>query len=139
MQSDPINHLQRNLPKPIKGYAMTKTILAAIAAIALATPAFAEGFSPIRDKSMFVDAISGKALTRLGIKLNVSPTGAIKGSAFGKEVRGKWRWSNGLFCRDLAFGDRDLGPNCQLVERKGDTLRFTSDAGAGDSADLRLR
>jgi len=33
----------------------------------------------------------------------------------------------------------DLGANCQAVERKGNTMRFTSDQGRGRSADLYLR
>ena len=42
------------------------------------------------------------------------------------------QWSDdGYFCRDLYFGEESLGPNCQLVEINGSTLRFTSDKGDG--------
>ena len=116
---------------------MKSIALAALLAVPL--PALAEGFAPVRDKAEFVGIIQGKALTRMGISLTVTPNGAIKGSAFGTPVTGKWRWKEGLFCRDLAFGQKDLGPNCQTVHRKGQTLRFTSDAGKGRSADLRLK
>lgn len=109
------------------------------ALLAAPVPALAEGFSPVREKSEFIGLINGKALTRFGISLNVSPKGAIKGSAFGKTVTGNWNWNNGLFCRDMVFGSTDLPANCQLVERKGNDLRFTSDAGKGDSAVLRLK
>lgn len=113
--------------------------LALVASLCAPLPAFAEGFAPVREKSEFVGLISGKALTSFGISLTVSPGGAIKGRAFGTPVTGNWNWNNGLFCRDLAYGNTEIAPNCQLVERKGSTLRFTSDAGNGDSADLRLK
>ncbi len=102
-------------------------------------PAQANGFSDVRGKQEFLGLVNGKALTRLGISLNVTPAGQIEGRAFGRPVTGAWRWSDGLFCRDLYFGERDLGANCQLVQRNGDTLRFISDAGRGQYADLRLK
>ena len=113
--------------------------LAIIAFLLAPSSGFADGFAPVVDKQEFVGLISGKSLTRFGITLNVSPGGLIKGSAFGAPVTGSWRWQGGLFCRDLAYGGKDLGPNCQTVARNGNTLRFTSDAGKGDYADLRLR
>jgi hypothetical protein len=106
---------------------------------ALAAPAYADGFNQVREKSEFVSLISGKSLTRFGIRLQVSPAGVIEGSAFGTDVTGKWEWQSGLFCRDLAFGKKDLGPNCQMVKQNGNSLRFISDAGEGDSADFRLK
>ncbi len=44
-----------------------------------------------------------------------------------------------LFCRDLFWGARDLGYNCQQVDVNGSRIRFTSDRGRGDSAVFRLR
>jgi len=113
--------------------------LALAALLAAPLPALAEGFAPVRDKSEFVALVSGKSLTRFGISLAVSPKGEIGGSAFGTTVTGNWNWKDGLFCREMVFGSREIPANCQLVERKGSTLRFTSDAGKGDSADLRLK
>lgn len=107
--------------------------------IATPLPLLAESFSPVSKKSDFVALITGKALTRFGISIDLSPGGTIKGRAFGSPVTGAWQWQNGLFCRDLYFGTKDLGPNCQTVKRKGNTLRFTSDAGKGTSADLQLK
>ena len=68
----------------------------------------------------------------------MSPDGDIRGRALGGPVNGDWRWQDGYFCRDLVWGERDLGPNCQMVEVKGNRIRFTSDFGRGDSADFRI-
>lgn len=105
----------------------------------LALPAHADGFSQISDRDTFVSLVNGKELTRVGIKLTVSPNGAITGRAMGYDVTGSWTWNAGYFCRDLYWGGDDLGANCQAVKVQGNTLRFISDKGTGDSADLRLK
>ncbi|MFN3825261.1 MAG: dihydrodipicolinate reductase [Pseudorhodobacter sp.] len=118
---------------------MFRLLAAATLAISVGVPALANEFSNIRAKDEFVSLVNGKALTRFGITLNVLPSGQIAGRAFGQPVTGAWRWSNGYFCRDLFFGSRDLGPNCQLVQKNGDTVRFIADEGRGEFADLRLK
>ncbi|MEM6384768.1 MAG: dihydrodipicolinate reductase [Pseudomonadota bacterium] len=112
---------------------------AIIIATLIAGPAAAE-FKRVTDRDSFVSLVKDRNLTRLGIRLNVSDSGKINGRAFGRKVSGDWNWSSGYFCRDLYVnGDILDGANCQTVEVRGDTVRFTSDKGSGDSADLRLR
>ena len=114
---------------------VTVTVLATLAA----GPALAE-FKRVNDRDNFVSLVKDRNLTRLGIRLNVKDDGKISGRAFGRKVSGDWSWSSGYFCRDLYLNGNILdGDNCQTVEVNGNTLRFTSDKGSGDSADLRLR
>ena len=112
--------------------------LAAAAGLFLSETAAAEQFQPLRDQRDFVGLVEGRDLKRFGIRLEVTPTGEIKGNAFGRPVTGAWRWQDGYFCRDLFWGERDLGPNCQEVQVNGETLRFISDRGEGIYADLSL-
>ena len=119
------------------------TILSMIAAamlgvFATATPAAAE-FTNVTSRAQFEQLITGRELRRFGIRLTVTPTGVIVGRAFGGEVTGEWNWRDGYFCRDLFYQGDELGFNCQLVQRHGDTLRFTSDRGTGRFADLTLQ
>jgi hypothetical protein len=116
---------------------MRKLITSIVVAL-FALPVHAEGFNPVSDEQAFVSLVDGRKLTRVGIHLDVTPDGKIKGRAFGRDVTGAWTWKSGYFCRDLYWGSRDLGPNCQAVAVQGDTIRFTSDQGKGDFADLRL-
>lgn len=102
-------------------------------------PASAEDFSVVDSADRFVSLVNGRELRRLGIRLNVTPEGQIIGRAFGGPVTGEWTWQGGYFCRDLFWNGDDLGYNCQLVQENGNTLRFTSDQGAGMSADLTLQ
>ena len=44
-----------------------------------------------------------------------------------------------LFLWDLFWGGDPLGYNCQEVQVTGESIRFTSDRGAGASAEFRMR
>ncbi|WP_425093184.1 dihydrodipicolinate reductase [Tropicimonas sp. S265A] len=109
-----------------------------------ATPALA--FERVTSETRFVELVEGKSLSllrpillRSAIVLEVTREGQITGRALRKPVTGAWQWRNGLFCRDLAYGDEDLGPNCQVVQVQDDQIRFIADEGAGDRADFRLK
>lgn len=106
----------------------------------LASPVIADGFQRVDGLDRFLSVVKDRDLTRLGIRVQVTDRGQIVGRAFGRKVSGAWKWRDGFFCRDLYWGgsELDLG-NCQLVEVKGSMVRFTSDRGTGDYADLRLR
>lgn len=106
--------------------------------LGMPVPALAD-FAAVTERDGFVSLVQGRDLTRFGIRLTVSPDGQIRGRAFGRDVTGAWRWNGDYFCRDLYWGDMDLGPNCQAVRLKGDTIRFISDQGTGQYADLYLR
>ena len=113
--------------------------LVVCASVMFVSTAMAEGFQRIEDEVKFLNAIEDRQLKRFGIRLQVSGDGQILGRAFGQKVSGDWDWKDGFFCRDLYLGGRELDPdNCQLVEIKGNTVRFTSDMGQGDYADLRI-
>ena len=99
----------------------------------------AQAFERVQKKDGFVSLVKDRALTRFGIRLQVSENGKISGRAFGQKVTGDWTWKGGYFCRDLFVGGDELGANCQMVQVRGDTLRFTSDRGTGQFADLRLK
>ncbi len=101
--------------------------------------ASAEAFNVVSSRDSFVSLVQGRELRRFGIRLTVASDGSITGRAFGTPVTGQWDWNDGYFCRDLFFGEEDLGFNCQLVQVNGETLRFTTDQGQGIYADLTLR
>lgn len=99
----------------------------------------ASSFQKISDRDSFVELVTQGTLSRFGIRLNVQPDGTIAGKAFGVRVSGDWQWRDGYFCRELFWGQNDIGVNCQEVKVSGNTLRFTSDQGSGRFADLQLR
>lgn len=123
---------------------VTSTLATWIAATAtawvvLSATAQADTFQRIDGRDSFMTLIQDRSLTRLGIRLKVQDDGTITGRAFGRKVTGDWTWTGGYFCRDLYVGGDELGPNCQMVQVQGNTVRFTSDKGTGIYADLRLK
>lgn len=118
---------------------MKRVCAASVAAlVGLAAPAFAD-FQKIESRSEFVQLISGKTLTRPLVRIRVAPNGTISGRGASWDVSGQWKWQGGYLCRSLEWGGDDLGYNCQEVKVKGSTVRITSDRGAGQSADFRLK
>lgn len=107
----------------------------------MALPSRAEGFERIATREVFVAAVEGRDLRigLLGVTLNVRPDGTITGDAMGWAVTGKWDWKDGFFCREMDWSGTPIPYNCQLVERRGDDIRFTVDKGKGDSARFALR
>lgn len=93
----------------------------------------------IKDKNTFIAAIKDKTLKRPLIRLEVTEDGKITGRAAMLSVTGQWTWENSYFCRDLFWGSRNLGYNCQQVSRSGKKIRFTSDKGEGDFADFTVK
>lgn len=118
---------------------MKATVLSsALAAMVVATPSAAD-YVTLRTEGQFRAVVSGKLLTRPLIRLEVLPEGQIRGKGARRDVSGRWNWRDGYFCRDLKWGEKDIGYNCQEVAVKEGRIRFTSDRGTGDSADFRLR
>jgi hypothetical protein len=113
-------------------------IVSAAALMLVATTAHAE-FNKIADVSQFVSLVNGKELRRPFVNLEVSEDGAISGMGAAWPVTGNWTWQGGYFCRELYWGGDPLGYNCQEVQATEDRIRFTSDKGAGDSAEFRLK
>ncbi len=118
---------------------MVRTFLGVVAIALLSTGSAAADFIKVSDKSQFVDLINGKTLARPLVRLRVSADGRISGRGAAWNVSGEWSWQDGFFCRDLEWGGSDLGYNCQEVRVHGQTLRFISDRGTGEFADLDLR
>ncbi len=96
-------------------------------------------FFIVSQRDEFVKVVTGKQLERPFIKLRVSNAGDITGRALMASVHGSWTWEQGYFCRDLFWGKRELGYNCQQVSLRGNKIRFTSDEGKGDYADFTLK
>ena len=112
--------------------------VAIIIACLMATPAAAE-FAKVSDGDQFKQIVTGKTLSHPLFKLQVFPDGGITGNGLRRTVSGDWSWRDGYFCRDLTWGQKKLGYNCQEVGLKGTRIRFTSDKGTGETAVFRLR
>jgi hypothetical protein len=107
----------------------------------LCTPVSASAFEKVQEKEQLLAAVDGRELS-IGIfrlSIVVSPDGSLSGQAMGWDMTGNWTWENGLFCRKMDWSGYEIEQDCQLVEKSGNKLRFTSDAGEGRSAVFTLQ
>ena len=107
-------------------------------ALGLTSQAVADPREPVTDRAQFLRLVEGRTLTHIGVRLTVAPDGRITGRAFGRPVTGEWIWQARYFCRSMTWGTEPIPYNCQTVDRIGGRLRFRSDRGTGDHADLGL-
>ena len=117
---------------------MRKLSLTLGCAAALIAGSASADLAMISSQSDFLRLIAGKTLSRPLIKIEVSEDGSISGKGARWAVTGAWMWRDGFFCRSLYWGGSELGYNCQEVRASEGRVRFTSDRGAGDSADFKL-
>ena len=117
---------------------MRKLSLTLGCAAALIAGSASADLAMISSQSDFLRLIAGKTLSRPLIKIEVSEDGSISGKGARWAVTGDWMWRDGFFCRSLYWGGSELGYNCQEVRTSEGRVRFTSDRGAGDSADFKL-
>jgi hypothetical protein len=118
---------------------MVKLSVAITALTAAMVSAASAEFQPVRNKEVFQSLVTGKTLTRPLIELSVTPDGQITGKGGFKPVAGHWLWQDGFFCREIVWGQRNLGYNCQEVSVSATTVRFIADKGAGEIADFGLK
>ncbi|MCF7699277.1 dihydrodipicolinate reductase [Loktanella sp. M215] len=118
-----------------------KTLTLAMALSALPLMAAAQDYTRVSDRDQFLALMAQGNLTHTfyNITVTVTPDGQIAGDALGWPVTGAWSWEDGYFCRVMDWGGDEIPYNCQLVEQKGDLVRFTVDQGAGRAAALRIR
>ena len=112
-------------------------IILGCAAVLVAGPALAD-LTKVNSQSDFVRLVAGKTLSRPLVRIEVGQDGSISGKGVSWEITGDWTWRGGYFCRNLYWGGDELGYNCQEIKVKDGRIRFTSDRGAGDSAEFRI-
>ena len=88
----------------------------------------------INKEERFLEIIDGKKLKRFLIELSVEKDGTIYGTGAGRPVTGSWQWSGEYFCRNLIWGEKDLGTDCQKIELRGQKLYFIANQGSGEQA-----
>ena len=116
-----------------------KTLLFASVLSSFPLMAAAQTNEWIKEEDRFINLIDGKKLKRFLIELSVQTDGTITGMGAGTDVTGNWNWQDNYFCRNLSWGNRDLGSDCQKVELKDQKLFFTSDQGRGATAGVSIR
>lgn len=104
-----------------------------------AGPAASAEMTKVDSQKDFVRLVAGKTLTRPFVNIEVAQDGNITGKGAAWEITGDWTWQNGYFCRNLFWGGDAIGYNCQEIKVEDGRVRFTSDRGASDSAEFKMK
>ena len=103
---------------------MKNMIALGASVLLLATPTFAESTAEI------VNSILGKPIYAADTKIVIKKNGRMSGSFKGQKIGGKWAIEDGLFCRSMTLGGKDLGASCQKFKRVKNGVKVTDVKGA---------
>ena len=83
------------------------------------------------EKEFRAKVVGKKLITERG-NVTIQADGSLTGQLGGKEVSGEWTWDDGYYCRSVAFGNRQLRDDCQMVTIVGKEVTFYRKKGYGD-------
>jgi hypothetical protein len=66
-----------------------------------------------------------------GLSFVLGSDGTITGTVDQAALTGSWHWDGELFVRTAALDGLDLGTDSEVIERRGNLMRYTRDAGRG--------
>lgn len=65
--------------------------------------------------------------------------GSVTGTWDGQAIRGRWQWSNGMYCRNLIIGTHETGTDCQQYFIRGNEARSLGNQGRGAEVIATIR
>lgn len=98
----------------------SKTLLAAITTLSLATPALSESLH---------SKLAGKTFSNDAMTVTLLNNGAMKGLWKGKQIKGAWTIREGSFCRTVSAPAPLAGTECMTVSFNQDVVTFVSTTG----------
>jgi hypothetical protein len=105
--------------------------LASLALVLMGTTA-ASAWTRIRTEAEFRAQIVGRNTVIEGRGGTVQHAdGTVTGTWDGQAVRGRWSWSDGMYCRNLNIGGRVTGTDCLEYFIDGNRVRAVRDYGRG--------
>lgn len=73
-----------------------------------------------------------------GTTVVLSRDGRLHGRVGEAVLEGRWHWENGLFCRTATFDGVALDLDREIIERQGNLMRYTRDAGRGPASVVQV-
>lgn len=119
---------------------MRKMIMATTVLAMMAAPALADFKRITSEEQLRAELVGKKMYDDNGNWFRWNANGSMSGKLKdGQKFSGAWNWQKGFACRVAKVGNRDLGQDCQVIERDGNKVRFTRKQGKGESGMLTLR
>jgi len=97
-------------------------------------------FTQVKTEDEFRNSIVEKVIASSSCDPLISHSdGTITGVCNGKKLTGSWKWSDGLWCRDIKLGDKKYKIDCQKYEIDGQTVRVTAKKGKGKKTIYKIK
>ena len=87
----------------------------------------------VETEAAFREAFVGRSFVGAGARFTIHADGSLTGEIGESRLSGRWYWDAGLFCRTASLDGRELGLDCEVIEKHTDRMRYTRDQGNGSS------
>lgn len=92
----------------------------------------------LTSREEFVAAFAGVTLVGEDLRFVIHEDGRLAGVAGGLPLSGTWYWSDGLFCRTADLDGEPLGLDCEVIECRGDQMRYIRERGEGEASIVEI-
>lgn len=97
-----------------------------------------DGWQKITTERAFLAAFSDKQLFADDLRFVIHSDGTMTGTIGDAVLRGNWYWRDIFFCRTAELDGEDLGLDCEIIEARGNQMRYTRNEGAGEASVVTL-
>lgn len=91
------------------------------------------GWQRVETEELFRQTCTDKVLTSEGMNFTIHSDGRISGRIGDSLLTGAWHWRERYFCRTAQLDGEDLDLDCEIIEVRGNQMRYTRDKGNGDT------
>lgn len=88
----------------------------------------------VTTRDEFVSRFTGVTLVSDGLRFVIHEDGRILGDIGDLPLSGRWYWENGFFCRTAVLDGATLELDCEMIECRGDQMRYTRERGNGEAS-----
>lgn len=92
----------------------------------------------VTTRDEFVSRFAGVTLVADGLRFVIHDDGRIVGDLDGLPLSGCWYWEDGFFCRTADLDGTPLELDCEIIECRGDQMRYIRERGNGEASIVEI-
>ncbi|GGB07347.1 hypothetical protein [Allosediminivita pacifica] len=89
-------------------------------------------------EAKFIARVTDRPLRAEGICFTIRSDGGMTGEIDGVPLAGQWIWRDALFFHWAALGGEELGSDCELIEVRGNRMRYIREEGRGAASVVEI-
>lgn len=92
------------------------------------------GWQRVETEEAFRQAFADKRLSLGDMTFTIHGNGRISGRIGDSRLTGAWYWQDRYFCRTAELDGEDLGLDCEIIETRGNQMRYIRHKGKGEAS-----